>query len=113
MRYLKKFNESLYNSDLINDIKDLNYELSDLGISMRIKPDPDLDSEFEVDEIGIILWGEYSKFSESECYSFMRILTHLDLILNQYGLTSNKNWPVNKITDINKIISNQIIIKGK
>ena len=106
MKYLKKFNEKIEYKDLENlifDIKDLEYELSDMDIKMIIKPDPEKDPiGFNMlrhylsgnlpdtgrvhSDFTITLKGDFNTLTTTEGDNVVRIIEHLKSILRDFGL---------------------------
>ena len=108
MKYLKRFNEKIEYKDLENlifDIKDLEYELSDMNIKMVIKPDPELDPiKFNMlrhylsgslpdtgrvhSDFIISLQGDFNVLTTTEGDNIVRIIEHIRSILSDFGLSS-------------------------
>jgi hypothetical protein len=108
MKYLKRFNEKIEYKDLENlifDIKDLEYELSDMDIKMIIKPDPELDPiKFNMlrhylsgslpdtgrshSDFIISLRGDFNVLTTTEGDNIVRIIGHIRSILSDFGLSS-------------------------
>ena len=104
MKYLRKFNERIEYKDLENlifDIKDLEYDLNDMDVQLKIFPDPEKDpirfnllrmylgdsiSSKPCDfRIEFKINGSTSRMTTDECDNLLRIINHLKQIVVDFG----------------------------